>query len=351
MYLPCGHLRHPTGETIAGQRVYQCAKHAGTTALRCLKCPDYRHRQPGFSRADFGMTPTPASTAQPEGIVVDRYGHPVHLADLYYGAQAFLVLGGPSLRTMPLEQLAQRGVLVISTNNCPACLPRGIRPHIWIHTDPPHKFHDSIWRDPSIIKFTPIKEWNPGRKGKKNLRHRDASGELVRIHDLPSRDCPGVFGYVRNSGLDTANFLTEASINRGNDRQHSEGDGANGMQKGINTMYSAIRLAFYLGVRTLYLLGADFHMTPDSPYSFDQGKGDAGVRGNNGAYMAMCLNFDKLQVEFLKHKFYVYNCTPGSHLWSFPDLPFEEAIRRATEHFEETLDCRGWYDPIPGPAH
>jgi hypothetical protein len=350
MYLPCVHLLKVNGDNQGRESVYGCTSHTQVTASQCVRCQEYQMRSGTITPASLGLLPPPAECKQPDTMVVDRYGRPARVADLFWGAQAFLVLGGPSLKTFPLERLAARGVLVISTNNCPAILPPSVRPHVWIHTDPPHKFHDSIWRDPAILKFTPIREWNPGRRDKKCIRHRTDNGELEKVPGLPSRDCPGVFGYDRNSAFDPANFLFEPSINRGNDVQHSEGGKEfNGSAKGINTMYSALRLAFYLGIRTVYLLGCDFRMTSNSPYSFNQGKGDPGVRSNNGAYLAMCLNFDRLQKHFLENQFFVYNCTPGSQLWSFPEMSFDEALRRSTEHFEEKLDCRGWYDPLPGP--
>lgn len=350
MYLACSDLLPPTTKLRGPEREYGCRSYTLATASQCLRCPNYRKRGEAITATSLGLLAPPAECKQPDTMVVDRYGRPARVADVFWGAQAFLVLGGPSLKTMPLERLAARGILIISSNNCPAILPPTVRPHVWIHTDPPHKFHDSIWRDPAILKFAPVREWNPGRRDKKCLRHRDPdTGELVTIPGLPARDCPGIFGYTRNSALDPTNFLFEESINRGNDAEHSlGGKECNGHEKGINTFYSCLRLAFYLGVRTVYLLGADFRMTADAPYAFGQGKGDPGVRSNNSAYLAMCLNFDKLQKHFLEHNFHVYNCTPGSHLWSFPELSFDEALHRATEHFEVKLDCRNWYDPLPG---
>ena len=349
MYLACASLTEPTSGRHGLEKAYGCRAYSFATASKCIRCPDYRKRGDAITAASLGLLRPPAECKQPDMMVVDRYGRPARLADVFWGAQAFLVLGGPSLKTMPLERLAARGILIISSNNCPAILPPAVRPHVWIHTDPPHKFHDSIWRDPAILKFVPKREWNPGRGDKKCIRHRNpVTGELVTIPGLPARDCPGVFGYDRNSALDPGNFLFEESINRGNDKEHSEGEADNGHEKGINTFYSCLRLAFYLGIRTVYLLGCDFHMTADSPYAFGQGKGDPGVRSNNSAYLAMTLNFDKLQKHFLENDFRVFNCTPGSHLWSFPELSFDEALHRATEHFEVTLDCKGWYDPLPG---
>jgi len=108
-------------------------------------------------------------------------------------------------------------------------------------------------------------------------------------------------------------------------------------------MFSAVRLAFYLGIRRLYLLGADFRMDHDRPYGFDQGKSSGGVRGNNDAYAGMCSMFDELRPHFDREGFDVLNCNPQSALWSFDFVTFDEAIEEATGTFEQLLDTEGWY--------
>ena len=52
---------------------------------------------------------------------------------------------------------------------------------------------------------------------------------------------------------------------------------------------------------------------------------------------------DGLKVHMDRAGFEVYNCTPGSHLWTFPHKEFAEAIAEATDSFEQELQTHGWY--------
>lgn len=303
-------------------------------------------------------TPGPTPSGQPLGVVVDRYGRDAGVADLFLGAQAFFVASGPSALTMPLDLLAKRGCLIMACNNSPAVLPPGIRPTIWTHTDPTHKFHDSIWLDPGIpLKLSPIREWGawqneafPRQKLKregelkplKGLRTRYESGHLGFIPRRAARDCPGVLGYHRNTTFNPEAFLTEPTINRGNRKEDAA---RNGWPHCINTMFTVLRLAYYLGIRTLYLVGVDFRMDARQPYAFNQGKGGSGVRGNNHTYANMALMLMALTPKFDAAGFRVVNCTPGSNLAVFESMAFQDAIHAATEGFEQVMNCDGWYDP------
>jgi len=335
--------------------IYACEhrRHKQCTLAECVTCTEF-----GL-RPQLGAIPARGTRKSwhPEGVIVDRYGKDCRFADVYRGASAFLVLGGPSTKRMPLDLLAKRGVLILSCNNCPAVLPAGIRPHVWLHTDPARKFHDSIWRDPGILKIVPVAEWKFSRKGGKGLRTRDPdSGELVEIEPaVCARDMPGVLGFHRNTAFFPEKWLFEGKINRGNDEEHATGEKKgkkvrepNGWPKTINTFFAALRIGFLLGIETLYLIGADFQMDPDQPYGFNQGKKGAGIKGNNNAYANLNVMLDGLLPHFEQAGYTVINCTPDSNLLAFDYLPFEEAIERVTHGFEqEELNCDGWYDPEP----
>ena len=317
-------------------------KHPGTTPAGCLLCPDYC---------------LPQKRTHPKQLILNRHGEFVDLSDLFGGAAAFAIFGGPSAREMPLQQLEKRGCLIFSTNNCLANLPFPLRPHVWTHTDPTHKFHDAIWKDPAILKFTPEREWDsqtkeprPGDKRKhKGVRTRAADGVLEFIPGQAARYMPGVFGYKRNTTFRPAEWLWEDSINRGNDKASFEAK--NGWTHTINTMFTVVRLAFYLGVKTLYLVGCDFHMSGERAYGFNQNKWRGGVESNNRYYFEMCLMFDALLPHFEAAGFQVFNCTPGSCLWSFPELDFAEAVEQATAGIEQELDCSQWYDSLTEENH
>lgn len=360
--IACSHEGAVDGSRQTGfgmEPIHRCQHpaHSHIRRVECVVCPDFYLRPPPQAQIT-------GPQRHPLGLIVDRYDRPVPLADLYLGAQAFLLLGGPTVKSLPLEKLARRGVLLIAVNNCPAALPCGIRPHVWLHTDPTGKFHDSIWRDPGVLKFSPVKEWRSvNEKKKRGVRHR-VDGKLMLANPRMAVDMPGVVGFHRNTryapqpkageALPTPldGWLWEPTVNRGNDEESATGmkkgkkvGEANGWPKTINTMFAAIRLAFYLGVKTLYLVGADFRMPKDGdPYAFPQAKSKSGVQSNNSAYLDMCCMFDGLKPHFDAAGFQVYNTNPESHLWSFPFISFDEAIERATGSFEQTLNTEGWYD-------
>ncbi len=366
----CGVVTSPSGS----EAVYLCRhrSHRTATQAECAVCPHYLERRivsPIISEPQVASIPNSMKQLHPQpdnspcrhphGVIVDRYGRDAGMADHFKGAVCFFVASGPSARSMPLELLSRRGCVVFCCNNSPAVLPAGIRPAIWTHTDPTHKFHDSIWRDPGIpFKLSPIRHWGDWqeepdpiqkfrRGGKprpiKGMRTRGSDGELQFIPGLRAKDCPGVFGYHRNTTFDPASFLTEPTINRGNDKKSHQ---RNGWPNTINTMFSVLRLAYYLGFATLYLIGCDFSMDATQPYAFDQAKDSGGIAGNNNAFRSMAMMFLALAPRFEAAGFQVFNCTPGSKLGVFDTLPFTDAIDHATTGFEQELNCDGWYDPI-----
>ena len=345
----CDHLGAVVGSrgTEFGQEpAYQCG-HPDRKEVREVECVTCELFYQQHSQGD--------GCRHPHGVIVDRYNRSAGLADLYYGASAFLHLGGPSVKSLDLTQLNRRGVLLLSVNNCPASLPEGVRPHVWLHTDPSGKFHDSIWRDPGVIKIVPVKEWksrwsNNSKGRKKGIKHK-VDGRLVPIEGITGHDMPGVLGFHRTTTFAPDTFLWEPEMDRGNDEKSATGikngkkvGEPNGWPHTINTMFCALRMAFYLGVRELYLVGADFTMRPDQPYGFDQGKTSGGCKSNNSAYTDMNQMLDGLKEKFLEADYHIYNTGANSRLWTFPTVPFDEAIERVTGSFEQTLDAKGWYD-------
>jgi hypothetical protein len=351
MKIRCDHLGSDvvgTAQTTFGDEpIYQCS-HPMHEQIRLVDCVLCEH----FYRANRDSQ---HSGRHPHGVIVDRYNRSAGLADLFYGAKAFAFLGGPSTKQIDLTKLSRRGVLLLSVNNCPASLPVGVRPQVWLHTDPTGKFHHDIWKDPGVIKLTPTREWmgrwSDTEKGrKKGIRKREGD-EIVPVVGDRAHDQPGVLGFYRNTNLCPENWLWEPSFNRGNDKVSSTGmkDGKqikepNGWPHTINTMFCLVRTAFYLGIKRLYLVGCDFKMDFEKPYGFDQGKSPGGCRSNNSAYLDMIQMFDALEKEFKEAEFEVVNTNPESRLWTFPMMPFDEAIEEATGQFEQVLDARDYYD-------
>lgn len=377
--LPCVHIGKPIGQTTspAGEETqYACAhpKHPETTPSACLTCPDFLGRP---TLAPSRVMPLSALTGQkatngqahaseaprhPIGVVVNHRGIEVDLGDFYRGATAFAVQGGPSCQELPMHLLGRRGCLIFSTNNCPGNLPivEGvpIRPHVWLHTDSPQKFHDSLWSDPGILKFAPVREWDsycrearptvkPNQKHPpKGLRRRASDGVLEFIPDTRPRDMPSTFGYHRNTCFNPETFLWEPQFNRGNDKNSL----GNGWPHTINSFLTMLRVAFYLGVKRLYLVGADFEMREDVQYGFGQTKWSGGVASNNNAYTNLCVMCDALKPHFAAAGFEVLNTNPKSHLWTFEFADFTEAVMEATAGFEQKMRLDDWYNP-PGEKH
>lgn len=322
---------------------YSCGRwrRSRATCGTCLACRQYQPAGERMAISAANQAMAPSNAAEPyQGTCLNRHGLPAGLKDLYAGASVFAVMGGPSLKQMDLSPLARRGVVILSANNCVGALPAGIRPHLWVHSDPARKMHDSIWRDPGILKFTPSTQWDLGRENKRSLRFRQPDGSIRMRPGVAARSMPAVVGFTRNYDFDPGRFLFEATWCNG---VSSKAPAYQKWPHVVNTFFIVLKLCHFLGFRTVYLLGADFYMRPDQPYAINEIKSSSAAATNNEKFFEMTLMCDALQPHFLAAGFHVVNCTPGSRLWSFPDLPFAEAIAAATAGFEEPLDTKGWY--------
>lgn len=268
---------------------------------------------------------------QDPNLIVTREGKPAGLANVWLDQDLFLILSGPSLKALPLEQLQQRGVVTLAVNNA-ACVHR---PTFWTHVDPAEKFHEAIWHDPGIIKLV------PQRRFRQTLRTTQADGTLKPV---PTRvaDCPSVFGYKHGATFDPLTYLTCDFVCLGNNQKaHLK----NGRPHNINVMFPLFRLAYYLGFRRVYLLGCDFKMARSGPiYAFDEGKDAGAVNSNNCAYLKLNQMLGELVRPLSKAGVQVYNCFRESGLRAFPFLSFEEAVNHATRNIPRTIHTSGWYE-------
>lgn len=273
----------------------------------------------------------------PDSPFRNRNGDRLELTDLYRGRECFLVCGGPSIKELPLDKLNQRGVLISSFNNCPSVLPPGVRPHIWTHSDKPIKFHEGLWYDSAVLKIVPWTMWG-------KPVYRRLSGNL-----LPSgraaKDMACTIAYVRHHCFDPDTYLTLEAVCQGNDKKHAKVH-PNGWPHIINTMFSMPRILYSLGIRTVYILGADFRMDVTNPYAFDQTKNREGVIEVNRHFRDMNGMFTALRPKFDAAGFQVFNCFEHSGLTAFPYKPFEECLNECRSHaaFPAKLDTAGWYD-------
>lgn len=251
---------------------------------------------------------------QPPPMLWGRDGHNIWMGDMYRGGSAFLILGGPSFGQVDKTKLSQAGILTMGVNNS----PKTFRPNMWISVDDPSHFIKSIWLDPKITKFVPYSH------SEKVIFDNEAWKEL----DMKAGDCPNVWYFKRNEHFKANQFLFEDTINWGNHKDHGGGR---------SVMLAAIRILYYLGIRTIYLLGCDFKMDENTKYHFEQDRAEGSIKGNNSTYELLVERFQQLKPIFEDNGLNVYNCNKASGLMVFPFIEFEEAIKIATANLPSDL--------------
>lgn len=234
----------------------------------------------------------------------------VELENCYHGRSAFLICGGPSFAKLDPAPLRRPGVVTMAVNNS----VKSFRPRLWTCVDNPDHFLRSIWLDPDIIKFAPIKQVNA----------RVFDSDRWEYMRLRISQCPATFFYHRNAEFNAGRFLTEPTINWGNDEKNGGGR---------SVMLVAIRLLYYLGIRRIFLLGCDFKMEGGYTYHFDQARAPGSVNGNNGTYRLLNERFRQLRPVFEAAGLRVFNCNPDSGLDAFEKIPFERALEMAGEEW------------------
>lgn len=257
------------------------------------------------------------------------------LRHMLQGRPSFLVCGGPSAKPY-LSELNRRGVFSLAVNNAAG---NTVRPQAFVCSDPPVKFSHSIWLDPGVMKFVPSPKLSTGRRGR--LRRKEGN-EFYECGT--SGEAPNVWGFKRNSWMTMdEQFFTESGAGWGN---LNEGVKKTGESKTVCTMLLGLRLLYYLGSRRIYLVGVDFRMTPNEPYSFEQGKHGGGCDSNNHQFEVVNGWLTKMQERgvFSRFGLELYNCYERSGLRAFPYVPFESALEDAVGYVEEEPDLSDWYE-------
>jgi len=201
---------------------------------------------------------------------------------------------------------------------------------MWISVDDPSHFIKSIWLDPKITKFVPYS-------------HSEKfifDNEHWKETDIRVGDCPNTWFFKRNEHFIPEQFLFEDSVNWGNHKDYGGGR---------SVMLAAIRMLFFLGVRTIYLLGCDFKMNEQSKYHFDQDRTTSSIKGNNDTYRMLIDRFNKLKPIFEENGLNVYNCNPASELKVFPFINLDDAISIACSKLPSDLvneRTEGLYDRL-----
>lgn len=269
-------------------------------------------------------------------LIYDREKKPAGhvLRDQWKGCSAFLVCGGPSIKEVPYERLAERGVMSLGINNVSGMVPVSAM----TFSDPPEKFHHGVFLDGKILKLVPV------HKMGKRIRAKGPDGRF-RFTSLRVMDCPNVWGFRRDLVWEPREFLTSEGAMLGNNKT---GVAQNGRPKIIFTFFFGFRLLHYLGVRRIYLLGADFSMKSGGRqygnYAFWQaGSGD----GNNNHYRLANKMLIELRPYLEKAGLYTFNCNPRSRLEAFDHVPFDRAMADCKGHVpEEPFDLKGWYEKV-----
>jgi hypothetical protein len=263
---------------------------------------------------------------------INKQGLPIQLKNIYKDAHCFLIGSGPSLLNEDLSFLSERGILSMGMNNVAA---KNIKPNLWTCFDNPKCFHESIWLDPSIMKFVPEKEYsNPFiLKGK--------------ISPYPVKECSNTFGINTAAGYDHKRFLDFPFCQFGLDPGKPCSIGLTGQR---SVFYVALKLLFILGIKNVYLVGCDFWMEHDpkqsglgKTYAFEQYKWKGGCFNNNQAYIIMNKRLNATNKHFADKGFTIINCTKDSKLSAFPYCLLQETVSKIQELFPKKISTQGYY--------
>jgi hypothetical protein len=268
---------------------------------------------------------------QPVPFFFTRDRMPLHLIGQYRGRSAFMVCNGPSLSSgkFNLSLLKKPGVITIGINNG----PKVVRPNMWCCVDDPQRFMKSIWLDPQIMKFVPHAHANKKLFDNENWKvltkkQGDKEKEVI------VGDCPNIVYFHRNEKFMADRFLYEDTINWGN-------SGDNG--GGRSVMLPTIRILHLLGFRTVFLIGADFKMSENYTYAFQEQRDKGAVKGNLSTYDKMQTEyFPKLKPFFEEAGFRIFNCNPESGLKVFDFVQYEDAINHCTKELGDVENERTW---------
>lgn len=166
----------------------------------------------------------------------------IPLVDCYSGpfrTACWIIGGGPSLATNPIDQITNSPIPKFSINLSGHQL---VRPTFWTAYDPTSRFHRSIYLDPSILKFVP----------------RGRAMDVVPGTTSKVCDCPNLVFFDRDQHVGFHHFLAhrnQSDPSSGTRPKHLITDWQ-------DSLIQAIHIAYSLGFRTLYLAGCEMVVTP-----------------------------------------------------------------------------------------
>lgn len=258
------------------------------------------------------------------------------LRGIYAGQPCVLVCGGPSINRLNLNLIRQRGVLTAAVNNVAAT---HVRPNLWFAADKQSQFSETIWRDPGIMKFVKLKYIDPKGAGKGQIRRWSADVQDYVGTGIHPAQCPNVWGIDHWKGWFPDTFLDDPRPSWG--VPHGQG----GVGMGLSVMLLAVWMLHYLGVRRIYLVGADFKMKGNRPYAFEQGYPPEQVARNNALYRWLNARFTEARPHFDARGLQIFNCNPKSGLTAFEFIDYEQAIADIIREFPADGRTAGHYKP------
>lgn len=234
--------------------------------------------------------------------------------DLWLNQKVFLLCNGENRNKFDLDLLNQSGIMSMTMNNG----GNSFKSTFWTGQDTPTKFVESIWLDPKVMKFVPLKH--------RNLRFSSiVSGQIC--------ECPNMIYHKRSSVSTLTDWFTSAEVNWNTTVEC----GANYR----SSMLSAIHILYALGFRTIYILGADFIMSPEHKYCFDEDRSPKSINHNNAMYKASIVWFQKMESKLKELGLEIYNCDPESNLKVVPLCDYKEAISKCK--IVPTIQTKGRY--------
>ena len=249
-----------------------------------------------------------------DAVFTTKSNLPANIVGQYSGATAFLIMSGPSVKTIDRNLL--KFCFTMTVNNGPRALMPKLRPNFECFVDGADKFLYTIHSDPTITKFAP-----------KSARHKPLwNSDLNMPAGITVDQCPNVIYYERNTHFKPDEFLTEPSINWGNSKDHKDENKVSGCR---SCMLASIKILYLAGFRKIYLIGADFNMDDKNHYSFEQDRKASAIRNNQKTYQQLDWRFNRMKKHFADNGLQVFNCNPDSKLTAFEHVPYENAIEDA----------------------
>lgn len=217
----------------------------------------------------------------------------VDLVNLYKDQKIFLLCNGPSRNKFNTALLKQNGIMTMTINNGGTYF----KSNLWSACDSVHKFTRQIWFDPTILKFIPKSRYK----------------EKIKDTNILAGELPSTILFEPKSSNDLDNWFVDNIY-------YNTTPKCSGNIR--STMLSSIGILYFLGFRTIFLLGADFNMDKNNPYCFNEIRKDSSVAHNNRLFKFINDWFGKMDFKDLK----IYNCTPDSGLTNCEYMDFNKAI-------------------------